>query len=207
MFKGLWLWIRGLFGLGAPVEETPKLSKESIDRVGKIIEEIKREAISVHSVGQYDRAAPTSETEVKPQGRPFVNTSKEGFGKVKTVESLTIQRGADGPIEAVSIDGKRHTVTRAGVVANFDHAGNLLSVGADHDGHMEPTQRTFHSGVEMSFIAEPGIDSKLLIERLNDPKPVPVSLSELGGDTPVPVQRKPRRRGKRGGRGRNKNKK
>lgn len=152
MFKGLWLWIRGLFGLGATVEETPKLSKESIDRVGKIIEEIKREAISVHK------------TEV-------------------------------------------NVVPRAGIVANFDHAGNLLSVGADHDGHMEPAQRTFHSGVEMSFVAEPGIDSKLLIERLNDPKPVPVSLSELGSDTPVPAQRKPRRRGKRGGRGRNKNKK
>lgn len=195
MFKGLWLWIRGLFGLGAPAEETPKLSKESIDRVGKIMEEIKREAISVRSIGQFDRAGPISET------------SKEGFGKVKTIESMTIQRGVDGPIEAVSIDGKHRTVSRAGVVANFDHAGNLLSVGADHDGHMEPTQRTFHSGVEMSFIAEPGIDSKLLIERLNDPKPVPVSLSELGSDTPVPAQRKPRRRGKRGGRGRNKNKK
>lgn len=177
-------------------------------------------------VNQDAKAAPVR----PPKPKPIVGRNIK-FGMSSHV---TIQRGVNGPVETEIVNGVHRTVTpgnvtinyaenpidgglgisaditsieRNGCVAHVDGKGNLLPLRG-----MDPAGRTILPAMEMSFIAEPGIDTSKLRKdvgdesleetvaaRLLDPKPVRVELDELDGDTPVPVQRKPRRRGKRGG--------
>lgn len=178
------------------------------------------------------KAAPVRPPKPKPiRGRDI---------KLSVSSHVTVQRGVDGPVETEIVNGVRRDVKpdsltihyaenpiesglgisaditrveRNGCVAHVDGKGNLLPLrGMDHDGEIYPGEKKILPAIEMSFVAEPGIDINMLRKdagdesleetvaaRLLDPKPVCVELDELDGDTPVPVQRKPRRRGKRGG--------
>lgn len=234
MFKAIKNWWNGLW----EKEESPgpKITKEQIDRVGEVIREMKE--------GSFDRAKPTGtdaqciEGVKAGQMKPFQRKHVEGKRviegrniKLGTSSHVTIQRGVDGPVETEIINSEHRTIRRGNVTAHVDNQGKLLPIGSlDFDGHMEPVPnpsgKTILPGMEISFIAEPGllvrslgesgepyvnepvvgkinVDKRrleeLVAERLADPKPVPVSLDELCADTAVPTPRKPRRRGKRGG--------
>lgn len=225
MFQAIRKWWNGLW----EKEESPgpKISKEDIERVKETIEEIRS--------GSFDRAKPTGTDaqciarakagQLRPFKREHIEPEKrvvEGR-KIKLAMSshVTIQRGIDGPVETEIINGEHRTITRGNITAHVDEKGDLLPL---HD--MDPPTRTNQPMIPMSIIAEPGIDCRHLAtslsdgipphfesleetvaERLADPKPVRVELDELNADTPVPAQRKPRRRGKRGGVKRNRNKK
>lgn len=162
-------------------------------------------------VNQDAKAAPVRPPKPKPiPGRgtaaPKVEINNPNGGVTIT---FTEHPGRNG----LGVESEITSIERNGCVAHVDGKGNLLPLrGMDHDGEMYPAGRTILPAIEMSFIAEPGIDvnklrkdagdeslEETVAARLLDPKPVRVELDELDGDTPVPVQRKPRRRGKRGG--------
>lgn len=214
MFKAIKNWWNGLW----EKEESPgpKITKEQIDRMGEVIREIKE--------GSFDRTKPTGtdaqciDSVKAGQMKPFQRKHVEGKRviegrniKLGTSSHVTIQRGVDGPVETEIINSEHRTIRRGNVTAHVDNKGKLLPIGSlDFDGHMEPVPnpsgKTILPGVEISSIAEPGIEAarkysfdETVSERLADPKPVPVSLDELCADTAVPTPRKPRRRGKRGG--------
>lgn len=216
MFKAIKNWWNGLW----EKEESPgpKITKEQIDRMGEVIREIKE--------GSFDRTKPTG-TDAE-----CIAAAVHAKGKVvyKEAHTAAVQRGINDPepspirplmtpkrdltvkftehpgrhglgkaATVAQILGTPLSVERDGRVANIDEIGELLSVG-------EPKARTILPGVEISSIAEPGIEAarkysfdETVSKRLADPKPVPVSLDELCADTAVPTPRKPRRRGKRGG--------
>lgn len=218
MFKAIKNWWNGLW----EKEESPgpKITKEQIDRVGEVIREMKE--------GSFDRAKPTG-TDAE-----CIAVAVHAKGRVayKEAHTTTVQRGINDPepspirplmspkrgltvkftehpgrhglgkeATVAQILGTPLNVERDGRVASVDEFGELLPVG-------EPKARTILPGIEMSFVAEPGIQQyvsdfsdleETVAERLTDLKPVPVNLDELCTDTPVPAQRKSRRRGKRGG--------
>lgn len=216
MFQAIRKWWNGLW----EKEESPgpKITKENIERVKETIDEIRS--------GSFDRVKPTgtgaeciaavAAGQQRQFQRKHVETVEEDKKdrkiKFATSSHVTIQRGVNGPVETEIIDGKHRVVTRDNVSMHVDDKGDLLPIGGleslDH-----PKARVFLPGVEISFIAEPGIEAarkygfdeleETAAERLADPKPVRVSLNELDADTAVPTPRKPRRRGKRGGAKRN----